>query len=122
MKKTAFLLVALLLAGCTFMEPLTAGTAASNAATVFLTRTREPPPADTSYNIPPHESWCYRTMATTECYATPQDVPPSRLVNVDPQYYYPNTPDAYRARLAGVRPETPSKPDNGGGLFAWLGI
>ncbi|MDD4615806.1 MAG: hypothetical protein PHW76_01620 [Alphaproteobacteria bacterium] len=112
MKNLTFgpLILLLALGGCT--EAVAVG----DLGIIGLTRTREMPPADTSYSIPAQETWCYRTMADTECFAAPQDVPPSRLVNVAPQYYYPMTADGYRARLAGLRPETPAKSGEEGGF------
>jgi hypothetical protein len=50
-----------------------------------------------------HESWCYRTLAQVECYAKPQDVAPSTLVNVDPPSRYPLTQEDYAKKLAVSR-------------------
>lgn len=88
----AFSLV--VLCGCT--GPIIAGT---TAAVMFATKPEKLPPADVAGQIPDHESWCYRTMADVQCYPSIQDVPPSRLVNVDPQSKYPVDLQAYNAAL-----------------------
>jgi hypothetical protein len=89
----------LALAGCTGQAVV-----ASSAATIILKRPGEPPPADTKSQTPEHETWCYKTIADTECYARAQDVPPGRLVNVEPQNLRPLTSSAYKDELAGRRP------------------
>jgi hypothetical protein len=94
---------ALALSGCTQQVVV-----AESAASIFLTRPSTPPPADTQSQIAEHESWCYKTMATTECYTKAQDVAPTRLVNVDPQNVYPLTPQAYHDEVAGIRPAGPA--------------
>jgi hypothetical protein len=116
MKNAVFLPVLGLLAltGCTGQVFV-----AKSAASIYLTRPDTPPPADRSYQIPEHETWCYRTIADVECYAKPQDVPPSRLVNVDPQPYYPLTPEAYQAELEGMRPVVADSRTNGKGEESW---
>ncbi len=87
------------LVGCTGQA-----VAVKSAAAIYLTRPDEPPPADTQHQIQEHETWCYKTMADTDCYARAQDVAPNRLVNVEPQNLRPLTPDAYRDEVAGRRP------------------
>jgi len=84
------------LAACT--GPVIMG---SDAAVMYISKPGDPPPADITKQIPPHESWCYSTMGDTTCYAHPQDVPPGRLVNVDPQSRYPIDLQAYHDALAG---------------------
>ncbi|MER2520977.1 MAG: hypothetical protein ABTQ34_09920 [Bdellovibrionales bacterium] len=69
------------------------------ATGIWQTRTRTPPPADLASQIPAHESWCYRTLAEPVCYTQPQDVPPDRLINVDPQNRYPLTRRGYYQAL-----------------------
>jgi hypothetical protein len=81
---------------------------AETAASMYLLRPATPPPADTQSQIAEHESWCYKTMADTECYTKAQDVAPGRLVNVEPQNLYPLTPQAYRDEVAGIRPAGPA--------------
>ena len=66
-----------------------------DAAVMYISKPDAPPPADTASQIPQHESWCYSTMGDPECYAHPQDVPPSRLINVEPQNRYPVDLRAY---------------------------
>ncbi|MDD3370395.1 MAG: hypothetical protein PHE27_01075 [Alphaproteobacteria bacterium] len=106
----------LALCGCTEQVMV-----ASSAASIYLSRPEQPGPADTRSQIPPHEVWCYRTMADVDCYANPQDVHASRLVNVQPQNYYPLTPQAYEAEVAGMRPvfpvEEPAKEEKQSGWF-----
>ena len=101
MKKTVLSLAlgALALGGCSEQV-----VAVGSAATIYLTRPDTPPAANTKSQIPEHESWCYSTMGDTECYTKAQDVPPGRLVNVEPQNLYPLTPDGYKDELAGRRP------------------
>lgn len=88
----------LLLAGCT-QQVVMGGTAAA----VYLTKPSSPTSSDTSYRMPEHQTWCYRTMADPQCYTSPQDVPPGRLINVDPPELYPLTAEAYSQELAERR-------------------
>ncbi len=93
MNKLGFLslaFTALALGGCTI--PIIEG---SDAAIIYVTKPGEPPPADTADQIAPHESWCYMTMGDAQCYSHPQDVPPDRLINVDPANQYPLDLPAY---------------------------
>lgn len=80
----------LALVGCSGAA-ITGGT----AAVAYVTSPSTPPPADTASQIAEHESWCYQTLGYAECYPHPQDVPPGRLINVDPQNRYPLTSEAY---------------------------
>jgi hypothetical protein len=100
MKNTVLSLAlgALALSGCTELV------VAETAASIYLTRPSKPPFADTRNQIPAHETWCYSTMADSECYTTAQNVSSDRLINVDPQNRYPLTPQAYRDELAGRSP------------------
>lgn len=70
-----------------------------DAAGMYLTKPATPPPADTADQIPQHESWCYQTMGEAQCFAHAQDVPPDRLINVDPQSRYPVDLAAYHQVL-----------------------
>ena len=91
----------LLLAGCG--APLAIGGAIGGVG-MYATSPSELPPADTADQIPPHESWCYKTMGEeVECYAEPQDTPPGRLLNVDPPNRYPLTARAYADVVAQNR-------------------
>ena len=104
MGRYAFLslaLAAIVLGGCT--GPVIMG---SDAAAVYLTKPATPPPADTGSQIAGHESWCYSTMGDPDCYAQAQDVPPSRLINVDPQSRYPLNARAYRRMIASEKVAT----------------
>jgi len=97
MRSAAVLLSALgafALGGCT--GPVIMG---ADAAMIVATRPLSPPPADTQSQIPEHETWCYTTLGDTQCYTKAQEVPPDRLVNVEPQNRYPLTPAAYRDEL-----------------------
>lgn len=94
MNKTNFAmlaLAALALSACT--GPMIMGT---DAAITYATKPGAKPDADTKDQIPAHQSWCYATMGEPMCYAHAQDVPPDRLINVDPASAYPLTPHAYR--------------------------
>ncbi|MDR3448357.1 MAG: hypothetical protein P4M15_01170 [Alphaproteobacteria bacterium] len=106
MKFSVFFLgcAVLALAGCTQL-----GAEVGTGAAMYLTKPSAPPPADTADQIPEHESWCYSTMGQPECFAHPQDVPPERLINVDPANRYPVDLEAYRALIAKkvvAQPET----------------
>jgi hypothetical protein len=77
---------------------------AATYGVMYVTKPGDPDPANTADQIPQHESWCYRTMGEqADCYSKPQDFPPSRLVNVDPQSRYPLTPEDYQAALVKSR-------------------
>jgi len=52
---------------------------------------------------PVHASWCYETLAEIDCYDRPQDVPPGRLVSVDPPQMTPLTREQYDKALADSR-------------------
>jgi len=102
-------LAGLALSGCT--GPIIMGT---DAVVTVVTRPGAGPDADTGSQIPEHENWCYATMGETECFTHAQDVPPERLVNVDPQNRYPVTLQSYRDEIAGkhaaVPPEGTAEP------------
>lgn len=85
----------LLLDGCAAPVMTETVVGAAAAAGIYETRRTDGPPADTADQIAAHEDWCYSTLGDIECYAHPQNVPPDRLVNVDPQNRYPLTPRAY---------------------------
>src|ERR1700728_4568705 len=94
MKSLPFVLLALAmlsLAGCNGTTVF----AAASATGIYYTKDKDKPPADTKDQIAEHESWCYETMGYAECYPSPQNVEPDRLINVDPQNHYPLTPRAY---------------------------
>lgn len=38
-----------------------------------------------------HETWCYRTLGSIDCYPGPQRLPPESLVSVDPPSRFPLT-------------------------------
>lgn len=97
MRVAALACVVLALGACNGTTVAIAGAATG----IWYTRDRKLPPADTDSQIPAHESWCYKTLAEPECYPYPQDVPPSRLINVDPQNKYPLTRRGYYQALAG---------------------
>lgn len=61
---------------------------------------KEAPPVSAEAPIKPHETWCYKTMGETECFAGPQNLPPENLVMVDPPSRYPLTREAYQRVLA----------------------
>jgi hypothetical protein len=100
---TVLALSALLLGACT--GPIIMGT---DAAITLATKPAEPPPADIEHQIPPHESWCYQTMGDIECYAHIQDVPPNRLVMVDPPEHYPVDLHEYHEALTRRRAAVPA--------------
>jgi len=95
---------AMVLAACT--GPIIMG---SDAAIIAATRPSSPPPADTKDQIPEHEEWCYGTMGDPQCYAHVQNVPPERLINVDPQNHYPVDLHAYRDALV-AKPDATAAP------------
>jgi hypothetical protein len=82
-KGLPFVLLALALTGC-----------------MPLMKTRS---ATTAGNLPPHEVWCYNTLGEADCYADPQNVPPNRLVNVDPPSRHPLTPQEHARAVAERR-------------------
>lgn len=54
--------------------------------------------------IPPHESWCYKTLGKVECYTEPQGTDAQRLVGVDPPSLTPQTRAGHtEAALARAR-------------------
>jgi hypothetical protein len=94
MKSLPFILLALaalMLANCNG----TTVAAVGSAAGMYLTKPKEPPPADTADQIAQHDSWCYETMGYAECYSQAQNTEPDRLINVDPQNKYPLTNHDY---------------------------
>ena len=94
------------LAGCTGLTgPVIM---AGDAAGIYATKPAELPPADTQDQIPAHESWCYRTEGDVECYAKPQNVPPERLVNVEPQSRYPLDVASYQDALKPKADKAPA--------------
>jgi len=94
MKNLPFVLMALAALALAACNGTTVYTAAA-ATGIYLTRDKEPPPADTAHQIPAHESWCYETMGYPECYTTAQNTDPNRLINVDPANRYPLTNHDY---------------------------
>jgi len=93
------------------MSPLTGcisavglGAIGAEGAVMYATKPGDPPPADHAQDIPPHESWCYRTLGDVECFAKAQEEAlPEALINVDPQNRYPLTAQEYRDEVAGKR-------------------
>jgi len=81
----------LFLTGCN--PPVGIGLAEAGAA--WITKPSTPDAADTASQIAPHESWCYRTLGTIECFDQPQDDAGNRMINVDPQNRYPLNARAY---------------------------
>ena len=77
-----------------------------DAAVIYATNPDQPPGADPSLQIPPHESWCYETMGDPQCYARPQIGAANRLINVDPPSRYPLDAAAYRDAVMGKVPAT----------------
>ena len=67
---------------------------------MYMTKPSDPPPADTADQMAAHENWCYVTLAEPQCFSSPQDVPPTRLINVDPPNRYPMNVRAYNEDLA----------------------
>ena len=76
---------------------------ATAAFTMDQTRPDALPPADLSAVAATHESWCYRTLGTVDCFSQPQPNQGARLVNVDPENRFPLTPQAYN-RVATPAP------------------
>lgn len=66
---------------------------------------RKPPPPSMvgTDGMPLHQSWCYQTLAEIECYTEPQDVPPGRLVGVNPPIITPLSRSEYAKTLAESR-------------------
>jgi len=95
----ASLFVILSLAACT--GPIIMGT---DAAIVYATKPSDPPEANTKDQIAEHQSWCYQTMGDSQCFAHPQNVPPDRLINTDPQSIYPVDVEAYHRALVARPP------------------
>lgn len=89
-----FVVLAGWLGGCT--GPVIAG---SSAAMIVATKPSPPPPADAAQRIQTKETWCYSTSGAPQCYPSIQDVPPGRLINVDPQNRYPVDMQTYRDAL-----------------------
>jgi hypothetical protein len=71
----------------------------ADAAGIYATKPSSGEPADLDAQIPQHQSWCYSTLGDTQCFAHPQNVPPDRLINVDPQNAYPIDVAAYHQAL-----------------------
>lgn len=85
-----FLILSLLpLGGCNW--PLIG----AGAATAYLTKPSDPPPADTEDRVKTERLWCYRTLGDPECYAYAQDVPPNRLIATLPAKDQPTDLRAY---------------------------
>lgn len=58
------------------------------------------PPRGPVASLPPHESWCYKTLGRIDCYPEPQDFPPESLVSVDPPSRFPLTREDHAKALA----------------------
>lgn len=87
MKRTALLVLILALtglSGCSqYWDKLTGKQKPKTAFTV----------------LPPHENWCYGTLAAIECYPGPQRLPPETLVSVDPPSKFPLTREDHAKAL-----------------------
>ena len=93
MKITHYLLLAfamVTLSGCGSGFGIMAVTGA-----VYASKPDELPPADLATAAAPHETWCYKTLGTVDCYAQPQTNQAGRLINVDPENRFPMTTQAY---------------------------
>jgi len=55
----------------------------------------------------PHESWCYKTLGAVDCYRTPQNVSPERLVGVSPLLKRPLTRDNHAQALLEAAQKNP---------------
>jgi hypothetical protein len=71
----------------------------ADAVGIYVTKPSSGEPADLDAQIPQHQTWCYSTMGEAQCFAHPQNVPPDRLINVDPPSAYPVDVAAYRQAL-----------------------
>jgi hypothetical protein len=91
-------LAMLALAGCGTIPYL-----GGEVAGMYATKPDDLPPADTADQIAEHESWCYETLGYAECYSSPQETPPNRLINVDPENRYPLNVRAYNEDLAQTK-------------------
>jgi hypothetical protein len=94
----ACLLMMLSLAGCG-----TGAVVGGEVATMYITKPSELPPADTAHQAAAHEDWCYATLGEADCFSAPQDVPPTRLINVEPQNRYPLNTRAYNEDLVQAK-------------------
>lgn len=93
-KGLAFSLI-LLLPGCAGLNlPLGAATVGA-----YATRPEKGKPADLSLQTKPHQTWCYRTLADTECFPHPMDGAEGRLIAVDPQSETPLTSSEHTAAV-----------------------
>lgn len=79
---------------------------AGGAAGIYLTKPAEQPPADTSETMPPHQTWCYRTLGIPECFDAPQPGAGSRLINVQPGNIRPGNAADYQ-RMSLERTKNP---------------
>ncbi|MDD3030110.1 MAG: hypothetical protein PHS57_07520 [Alphaproteobacteria bacterium] len=87
---SAFLLLVLTTVGCSQQAAIGAG-----AAAIYLTRSEEKTTQTNTSSALSEELWCYRTLGYPECYTSPQDVVPNRLINVTPQKRYPHSAEKY---------------------------
>ncbi len=102
MRIVLLLLLVSPLAGC--ISAVGLGAIGAEGAVMYATKPGDPPAADHSQDIPPHESWCYRTMGDVTCFAKAQEEAlPEALINVDPQNRYPLNAQEYRDEIAGKR-------------------
>ena len=107
MKKAVAPLLLLALVGCTPPD-----LAVGAGAAVMMYATRSDDNATTATKSASGEVWCYRTLGYPECYPTPQNVVPERLINVEPQSKYPSSYEAYnklieKEKAAPVHAPTP---------------
>lgn len=79
---------------------------AGSAAGIYFTKPGEKPPADTSETMPPHQTWCYRTLGVPECFDAPQPGAGSRLINVQPGNIRPGNAADYQ-RMSLERTKNP---------------
>ena len=91
------------LTGCAGVGMVNAEMLGGSVATMWATKPSTPPEADLDLQMAQHESWCYSTMGSPQCYTCAQDVPPSRLINVDPPNRYPLTVRDYNEALVQAK-------------------
>jgi len=61
---------------------------------------RPAPPARAPNAMRLHETWCYNSLGSIDCYAGPQRLPPESLVSVDPPSRFPLTREDHARALA----------------------
>ena len=94
---------ALALTACAGPALVNAGVVGGEVVSMWATKPSAGEPADPDLQMQPHENWCYATMGEPQCFTCAQDVPPDRLINVDPANRYPLTLRAYNEELVSAR-------------------